>query len=156
MSCNRPRIRSFFTWSRFSYSASSEPNWFINSAAFFGPMPGTPGTLSDESPIRLWTSTTRSGVTPNFSSTWGSRISRPFIPSYRYTQSETSCIKSLSLVITRVASCAVQFSRASVAITSSASTPGMHNTGIPTAAIPARISAPWLIKSAGVSLRFAL
>ena len=34
-------------------------------------MPGTPGTLSVESPISAWTSMTLSGPTPNFSITSG-------------------------------------------------------------------------------------
>ncbi len=41
----------------------------MSCAAVFTPMPGTPGTLSDESPISDCTSITLSGVTPNFSNT---------------------------------------------------------------------------------------
>ena len=151
-----PRMRSFWTASRFAYRLSRLPNWLISSAAFFGPMPGTPGTLSDESPIRDWTSITWCGLTPNFSRTASVRISRFFMPSYKKTQSDTSCIKSLSLVIIRVAFVVVQFWRARVAITSSASTPGTHKTGIPNDIRPDWIIWPWAIKSAGVAVRFIL
>ena len=39
----------------------AEPNWPINLMAVFSPMPGTPGMLSEESPIRARMSTTCSG-----------------------------------------------------------------------------------------------
>ena len=45
-------------------------------AAVLTPMPGTPGTLSVESPISACTSSTFSGGTPNFSIT----SSRPIAP----------------------------------------------------------------------------
>ena len=60
------------------------------------PMPGTPGTLSTLSPASACTSTTLSGVTPNFSSTSGSPISLFFMVSSMETRAPTSCIKSLS------------------------------------------------------------
>ena len=41
----------------------------INSAAVLIPIPGTPGTLSEESPAKAWTSITLLGSTPNFSLT---------------------------------------------------------------------------------------
>jgi hypothetical protein len=50
-------------------SDSSEPNCVIRSRAPFSPMPGTPLTLSEVSPISASTSTTCSGGTPNFSFT---------------------------------------------------------------------------------------
>ena len=59
-------------------------------------MPGTPGTLSVESPISACTSMTFSGGTPNFSITSGMPIRLSFIVSYMVTQSFTSCIRSLS------------------------------------------------------------
>ena len=68
----------------------------MSCAAVFTPMPGTPGTLSVESPIRDCTSITFSGGTPNFSTTSGIPILRSFIVSYMRTQSFTSCIRSLS------------------------------------------------------------
>ena len=60
------------------------------------PMPGTPGTLSVESPASACTSTTFSGGTPNFSITSGMPMRRSFMVSYIVTLSVTSCIKSLS------------------------------------------------------------
>ncbi len=46
---------------------SRSPNFWMNWAAFFSPTPGTPGTLSDVSPIRERRSMMRSGPTPHFS-----------------------------------------------------------------------------------------
>ena len=60
------------------------------------PIPGTPGTLSVESPASAWTSTTFCGGTPNFSITSAMPIRRSFMVSYMVTQSVTSCIRSLS------------------------------------------------------------
>ncbi len=59
-------------------------------------MPGTPGTLSDESPISACTSITLSGGTPNFSITSGMPMRLSFMVSYMTTQSFTSCMRSLS------------------------------------------------------------
>ena len=60
------------------------------------PMPGTPGTLSVLSPASACTSTTLSGVTPNFSITSGSPMVLFFIVSSMETPGSMSCIKSLS------------------------------------------------------------
>ena len=68
----------------------------MSCAAVFTPMPGTPGTLSVESPISAWTSITLSGPTPNFSTTSAGPMRLSFIVSYMVTQSFTSCIRSLS------------------------------------------------------------
>ena len=68
----------------------------MSSAAVLTPMPGTPGTLSVESPARAWMSITLSGVTPNFSCTSGKEIGLFFIGSSMRTLSFTSCIRSLS------------------------------------------------------------
>ena len=54
---------------------------FQDLMADLGPIIGTPGTLSTESPASAWMSTTLSGVTPNFSSTSGSPTSRSFMVS---------------------------------------------------------------------------
>ncbi len=59
-------------------------------------MPGTPGTLSTESPASACTSTTRSGPTPNFSRTSSGPMVRFFMASIMATPSPTSCIRSLS------------------------------------------------------------
>ena len=50
-------------------SVSRSPYSLISWAAVLTPMPGTPGTLSVELPASACTSTTLSGVTPNFSIT---------------------------------------------------------------------------------------
>ena len=77
-------------------SVSRSPYSPISCAAVFTPMPGTPGTLSVESPISACTSMTLSGGTPNFSITSARPIFLSFMVSYMMTQSLTSCIKSLS------------------------------------------------------------
>ena len=53
----------------FSNKFSIESYWLINKEAIFGPIPGAPGILSDESPAKACTSITLSGKTPNFSKT---------------------------------------------------------------------------------------
>ena len=77
-------------------SASRSPKALTSSAAVLTPMPGTPGTLSVESPASAWTSTTRSGPTPNFSRTSSSPIGFDFSGSYMRTPGRISCIRSLS------------------------------------------------------------
>ena len=95
---------SISVWRRFSClisparasSVSRSPYSPISCAAVLTPMPGTPGTLSVESPISACTSITLSGGTPNFSITSAMPIFLSFIVSYMMTQSFTSCIRSLS------------------------------------------------------------
>ena len=77
-------------------NASRSPYSLISSAAVLTPMPGTPGTLSVESPASDCTSTTFSGGTPNFSITSSRPIFLPFMASSMTTPGRTSCIKSLS------------------------------------------------------------
>ena len=80
------------------------PKVLISSAAVLTPMPLTPGTLSTLSPQSAWTSTTLSGVTPNFSITSSGPIQRSggwpgrgMVSSRRMLPSGvTSCIRSLS------------------------------------------------------------
>ena len=60
--CGRSRRRA-------PAASSSEPYSWMRRLAPFSPMPGTPGMLSIESPIRARTSTTFSGGTPKSSST---------------------------------------------------------------------------------------
>ena len=62
------RLSCLISLARLS-SVSRSPYSPINCAAVFTPMPGTPGTLSVESPISACTSITLSGPTPNFSIT---------------------------------------------------------------------------------------
>ena len=68
----------------------------INKEAIFGPIPGAPGILSDESPAKACTSITLSGKTPNFSKTVSFVTSFFFIGSIIETLSFNNCIKSLS------------------------------------------------------------
>ena len=68
----------------------------MSCAAVLTPMPGTPGTLSVESPISDCTSMTFSGGTPNFSITSAGPIFLSFMVSNMTTPSVTSCIRSLS------------------------------------------------------------
>ena len=79
-----------------SRSVSRSPNCSRSCAAVFGPMPGTPGTLSTESPVIACRSIIFSGGTPHFSMTSGTPIWRSFIGSYIDTVAPTSCIRSLS------------------------------------------------------------
>ena len=83
-------------WSRLASTPSTLPNCWISSAAVFGPMPRTPGTLSTASPINASTSPSCSGGTPNFSIT-AARSSRTFfIVSSMSMPGPINCIKSLS------------------------------------------------------------
>ena len=68
---------------------SRSPYSMMSCAAVLTPMPGTPGTLSLESPISAWTSITFSGPTPNFSITSARPMRLSFIVSYMVTQSFT-------------------------------------------------------------------
>ena len=83
------------SWDR-SSNSSKGPYSFSSNTAVLTPMPGTPGILSTLSPAKAWTSMTRSGFTPNFSSTSLMPISRFFMGSRIMTFSVTSCIRSLS------------------------------------------------------------
>ena len=49
------------------YRFSIEPYFFISSSAVFSPIPGTPGILSELSPISPLTSISCFGITPYFS-----------------------------------------------------------------------------------------
>ena len=77
-------------------SVSRSPYSLISSAAVFTPIPGTPGTLSVESPASDCTSTTLSGGTPNFSITSSRPILLFFMLSSMTMPGSTSCIRSLS------------------------------------------------------------
>ena len=79
-----------------SSSVSRSPNSLMSRAAVFTPIPGTPGTLSEESPISACTSTTLDGGTPKRSITSASPIALFFIVSYMRMPGWTSCIRSLS------------------------------------------------------------
>ncbi len=77
-------------------SVSRSPYSPINCAAVLTPIPGTPGTLSVESPASAWTSITLSGPTPKRSTTSSGPMERFFMGSSMATPSPTSCIMSLS------------------------------------------------------------
>ncbi len=77
-------------------TVSRSPNSARSCAAVFGPMPGTPGTLSTELPISACTSISLSGVTPNFSITSPGPIGFCLIGSSISTPGRSSCIISLS------------------------------------------------------------
>ena len=99
----------------------------------FSPTPGTPGILSDESPISARKSMISSGGMPYLSHTsCGPRIVL-FMVLIRVTFGVTSCAMSLSPVLISTAWPAFSASSASVPITSSASTPGVTNSGRPIA-----------------------
>ncbi len=68
----------------------------MSCAAVLTPMPGAPGTLSVESPASAWTSTTLSGLTPNFSITASGPSFTFLIGSISSTPGRMSCIRSLS------------------------------------------------------------
>ncbi len=92
--CAMPRLP--FTSETRSSSTSSEPNLLMSSAAVFGPMPSTPGTLSMLSPISASTSPTCSGPTPNFSRTSSAPKRRLRMVSRTNTSPQQSCMRSLS------------------------------------------------------------
>ena len=94
VSCSR-RLGCLISPARAS-SVSRSPYSLISSAAVLTPMPGTPGTLSVESPASACTSTTLSGGTPNFSRTSSGPMLRFFMVSSMTTPGWTSCIRSLS------------------------------------------------------------
>ena len=147
---------SCFIFSTFEISSSTEPNSFINCDAIFGPIPGTPGTLSDESPAKAWTSTTFSGLTPNFSKTVSFVICFFFIGSIIETLFFNNCIKSLSPEIIVTFLFASMAARAYDAIKSSASNPLSSIDGILKASGTFFIKSNCGFKSSGGSPRLAL
>ena len=128
----------------------------ISSAAVFGPMPTTPGTLSMLSPISAKTSPTSSGGTPNFSRTSSTPSRRFFMVSSTDTSSSHSCIRSLS--DEQITTCipAALATLASVAMMSSASNPGISSWVRPKASTTWRVSAIWAASSGGIGGRCAL
>ena len=76
--------------------ASRSPYSLMSWAAPFGPMPGTPGTLSTLSPMRDWASMSFSGGTPNLSMTSARVMGFCFIGSSMSMPGLRSCIRSLS------------------------------------------------------------
>ncbi len=89
------RFEGFIAGAALSTDSRSPYSW-ISCAAFFGPMPGTPGTLSMASPISACASISFSGGTPNFSITSAGPIALYLIGSSISTPGRMSCIRSLS------------------------------------------------------------
>ena len=115
------------------YSASRPPRPCSNACAVFSPTPGTPGMLSEESPISARKSIINSGGTPYFATTSsGPRIVLVMVL-MSVMPGVTSCAISLSPVLISTGRPIFSASRASVPITSSASTPETANSGKPIA-----------------------
>ena len=135
---------------------SRSPYSWISRAAVLMPMPGAPGTLSTESPASACTSTTRSGRTPNFSSTSATPMVLFFIGSSISTPSPTSCIRSLSddRIVTRPP--AFRARQARVAMMSSASKPSVSIQATLKARVASRVSGNCGRSSSGRSGRLAL
>ncbi len=147
-----PRISSAWAirLASVSYSASS-------CAAVFGPIPGTPGTLSVLSPVRVCRSITWSGRTPLLANRPAGSRTVSCCTSTITTRSVSSCSRSLSRETMRNSICSWSATcAANVAITSSASNPGAAKTGMPNASINSRTRAIWGTRSSGVGRRVAL
>ena len=93
-----------------SYTPSRLSKRWMRSRAVFSPTPGTPGMLSEVSPIRLFTSMSCLGFTPYFSTTAASSITTVSLRPIRVaakstvTCSFTSCRLSRSPVAMRQSS----------------------------------------------------
>ena len=149
------RIRGFFTFARFSSSPSSDPNSASSLAAVFGPIPGTPGTLSVASPTSACRSIIRSGRTPHFLSTSSGPMTSSLSATNSSTRSLTSWHRSLSeLMITT--GCSADTFAVTVASTSSASKPSFCSAGMPNASSISRTKANCGRRSSGGGGRLAL
>ncbi len=148
------------TLSIFASTFSTDPNSAISFVAVFSPTPGTPGMLSDVSPIRPFRSTTCSGVTPYwaYSASWSnSAISEiPLRVSITFVAGPISCSASRSPVTMMTSWPAFAARQASVPMISSASKPASSSTAIPIAASSSRTSGNCSASSVGVALRWAL
>ncbi len=120
----------FFTLSRLLSRFSIVPNSAISSSAVFGPTPGTPGMLSEVSPISPNSSGICAGVTPNFLTHSSGPYTSSFIVSYIFTPSPISWNRSLSPVMSVTSNPAFAAFRATAAITSSASSLSTISTGM--------------------------
>ena len=137
-------------------SSSREPYSLISKAAVLIPMPGAPGTLSTLSPAKACTSTTRSGYTPNFSTTPSRSIILFFIASSMTTPPPINCIISLSELMMVQLPPASRARQARVAMMSSASKPSTSLHATLKARVASRVKGNWGIKSSGVGGRLAL
>ena len=136
------------------------PYFWMSGIAVFSPIPGTPGTLSDASPVSPSTSMTLSGVTPNFCLTPSrSTISTsvPCLPGLKiFIVSEMSCMKSLSGVTRKVKTFSRSACFANVPMTSSASYPSISTIGMLYARTTSLMSGICVIISSGIFWRVAL
>ena len=98
----------------------------------------------------------RSGGTPNLASTPAASSVSLLIVFTSRTCGPTSCARSLSPVDTTTSMPCAAACRASVPITSSASTPSSTRIGQPDAAIAACSGSIWRAMSSGIDGRFAL
>ena len=113
--------------SMLSYTPCRLPNFEISASAVFSPMPGTPGMLSDESPIRLFTSMSWGGSMPYFSRMAAGSMGMVslLVASRTVVASSTSCRLSRSPVASSVVPPAASQAAASVPKISSASQPAL-------------------------------
>ncbi len=115
------------------YSVSSPPRPCSSAWAVFSPTPGTPGMLSEESPISARKSMISSGGTPYLVTTSSGPRMVLVMVLIRVIPGVTSCAMSLSPVLINTGRPIFSASRASVPITSSASTPETAIKGRPIA-----------------------
>ena len=142
-----------------SYKFLMLPKRPIKSAAVVFPIPGTPGTLSELSPVSALKSFICKGVTPNRSTTFCESykmVSLMLFPGvYTFIFSSTNCRLSRSpLTIKTLAPWACFL--AIVAIKSSASNPSFSNKGMPKLFKTSLRIGNWLIIPSGVGARCAL
>ncbi len=128
-----PRKLSPAIFSDSAYKVSSPPSPCSNACAVFSPTPGTPGMLSEESPIKARKSMISEGGTPYFVTTSSGPRMVLVMVLIRVILGVTSCAISLSPVLISTGRPAFSASRASVPITSSASTPETAMSGNPIA-----------------------
>ena len=139
---------------------STGPNSRISLVAVFSPMPGTPGMLSEASPMRPFRSGMSSGPKPYLAITCSrpnsSNSEMPFLVSSTLTLSDTSCSASLSPVTMSASKPAFSAWLATEPMMSSASQPGSSSTSRPKAAAASRTTGIWTRRASSMGLRVAL
>ncbi|MNC08699.1 hypothetical protein D3C75_562960 [compost metagenome] len=128
-----PRKVNSAIFSGLAYSVSSPPKPCSSACAVFSPTPGTPGMLSDESPINARKSMMSSGGTPYLVRTSSGPRMVLVMVLISVTPGVTNCAISLSPVLINTGRPTRSASSASVPITSSASTPETARRGKPMA-----------------------
>ncbi|MNP21292.1 hypothetical protein D3C76_1139040 [compost metagenome] len=116
-----------------AYSVSNPPSPCSSACAVFSPTPGTPGMLSEESPIKARKSMISSGGTPYLVTTSSGPRMVLVMVLIRVIPGVTSCAMSLSPVLISTGRPSFSASRARVPMTSSASTPETASNGRPIA-----------------------